>query len=69
MPYKISGNINSTARILIIEDSNYSISHNSIKTVGNYEVLNLASGTKYVLAIKDDGAFLGYSRINPIYYT
>jgi hypothetical protein len=69
MPYKISGALNDSARILILKESDWSIESNTEESVGDYEIESLVSGTKTVLALKSDGEVLGYGGISPEEYS
>lgn len=69
MPYKISGTLSGAARIIIIKESDWSIESNTEESVGAYEVDELVSGAKLVLARKSDGEALGYGSVAPAEYT
>jgi hypothetical protein len=69
MPYKISGTKSETARILVIKESDWTIESNSIISgSGGYEVLNLSSGRKIVVALGTGGETVCYGYVNAISY-
>jgi hypothetical protein len=68
MPYKISGELSDTARIIIIKESNWAAETNSNESSGAYEIDSLDSGTKLVVARKSDGEILSYSGVTGEYY-
>jgi hypothetical protein len=64
MSYRISGSKSETARIVVLKENDWSIESNTIVSgTGAYEIDSLASGTKTVIAVKDDGDFLGYGNV------
>lgn len=68
MPYKISGNAAQQTRVLVLEESDYSLVGNTLAT-GAYEIGSLAtSNTKLVLGRNDDGEVANYRGVTPIYY-
>ena len=68
MPYKISGTLSDTARIIIIKESDWSIESNTEESSGSYEVDSLDSSYKWIISRKSDGEVLGYGYITPIEY-
>jgi len=69
MPYKISGTKNETARIIVINESDWSIEANTIVSgSGSYEIEYLFSGHKWVIAGNSDGMLLGYGSVDATYY-
>jgi hypothetical protein len=68
MPYKISGALNDSARILVLKESDWSIESNSLESVGDYEVTALVSGVKTIVSINNSGEIIGYGNVNPTYY-
>ena len=68
MSYKISGTLNESARILVLKESDWSIESNVEKSAGDYEIENLVSGTKTVVAIDDSGEVVGYGNVSPVSY-
>ena len=69
MPYKLSGTKNETARIIILEESDWGIVLNeTISGSGSYEFLDVTSGTKLVLARNNDGTIVGYGNVTPEEY-
>jgi len=65
MPYKISGTLSDTARIIIIKESDWSIESNTTESVGAYEVGSLVTGAKWVIARKSDGELLAFGNVTP----
>jgi len=64
MSYRISGSKSETARIVVLKESDWSIESNTVVSgTGAYEIDSLASGTKTVIAVKDDGHFCGYGNV------
>lgn len=64
MSYKISGNKNSTARVMIINEGDWSIEYNSvISGSGDYEITSLASGNKTVIGRNTNGLVVGYGAV------
>jgi hypothetical protein len=68
MPYKISGTLENDARIIVLKESDWSIESNTTKSAGAYEVNDLVSGLKTVVAVKSDGEPVGYGNVSPIAY-
>jgi len=68
MAYKISGTLNESARILVLKESDWSIESNVEKSAGDYEIENLVSGTKTVVAIDGNGEVVGYGMVSPEFY-
>jgi len=65
MSYKISGTLNESARILVLKESDWSIESNIERSAGDYEIENLVSGTKTVVAIDNSGEIVGYGGVSP----
>jgi len=63
MPYKISGSISEDAKIIIVNQSDWSVETTSDESVGEYEISTLIGGTKAVIARKSDGCSLGYGNV------
>jgi len=64
VPYKISGTKTETARVFVIDESDYSIENNTlISGSGYYEVTDVTSGTKIVLARSEEGELLSYGAV------
>jgi len=69
MPYKISGTKNETARIIIFKESDWSIESNTVVSgSGDYEVDELESGTKTMIARSEEGEVIGYGHTSPLYW-
>jgi len=68
MPYKISGSINDSARIIVIEESGWSVESNELNSPTSYEADTLASGTKLVIARANSGEVLAAGNIDSVYY-
>jgi hypothetical protein len=68
MPYKISGNVASESRILVIKETDYSIESSTVET-GAYEIESLDDSNKLILARNvSTGEAEGYGLITPEYY-
>jgi len=64
MSYRIAGFKSETARIIVLNESDWSIEHNTIISGSdNYEADSLVSGTKTVIAVKSDGYMMGYGNV------
>jgi len=68
MPYKISGTLNNSAKVIVIKESDWSVETTADKTAGAYEVNALVSGTKTVVAVDSEGEVEGYGNLTPVYY-
>jgi len=69
MPYKISGTKSETARIIILKESDWNIeSETVVSGSGAYEISELASGNKTVVARSNEGETLGYGDVTPTYF-
>jgi len=68
MPYKISGNVSETTRVIIFKESDWSIESNTtVSGYSNFEV-DVVSGTKTVIGRRvSDGRSIGYGDVEPIY--
>jgi len=60
--------LNESARILVLKESDWSIESNVERSAGDYEVENLVSGTKTIVAIGDSSEIVGYGDVSPISY-
>jgi len=67
-PYKISGTLSDDARVIVIEESGWTIESNSSESSGSYEAGTLVSGTKFVVSRKADGEVLVYGAVEATYY-
>jgi len=65
MIYKISGTLNGSARILVLNESDWLIESNVEKPAGDYELPGLVSGTKTVVAIDESGEIVCYGNVLP----
>jgi len=68
MPYKISGTTDA-ARIIIIEESGWTVESNTNESSGAYEVDSLDSSNKLVIARKSDGEVIAYGNVSGEEYT
>jgi len=68
MPYKITGTLNDSARIIVIEEDSWTIESNDVSAPTSYEALSLASGTKLVVARANSGEVLAYGAAPSVYY-
>lgn len=68
MPYKISGTTEE-ARIIIIEESGWTIESNTEESAGSYSVEDLAAGKKLIIARKSDGEAVAFGDVDSVYYT
>lgn len=66
MAYKISGTLSEDSRVIIVNESDWSVESNTQESSGSYEILSLASGTKTVIARANDGYSLGFGNVVPI---
>jgi len=70
MPYKISGFLESSARILVFKEEDWSIEYNNVLPPGPFEISSLSSGKKLVAGRKiSDGYVEAYGNIDPIEYS
>lgn len=63
--YKVSGTISEDSRVLVINESNWTVESNTEESVGSYEVTT-SGGYKTVLSRQSDGATLGFGSVTPI---
>ena len=70
MPYKLSGDYGETLRIMVFNESDWSIESNTVVSgYGNYELLNVESGYKTVMGRSvSSGRIIGYSKVEPAEY-
>lgn len=68
MPYKISGSNSEESRIIVVDESDWSIEANEVTSAGNYEILDLSSGQKLVASRKADGETIAYGAVPSVYY-
>ena len=68
MPYKISGTISEEARIIVLDESDWSIESNTvISGGGNYEI-DVVSGTKTLVSRIVGGQTIGYGSVAAAFY-
>jgi len=68
MPYKISGTINESADIIVINQSDWAVETTTSESAGSFEIGLLVSGTKTILARRSDGYAMGYGNVDALYY-
>jgi hypothetical protein len=69
MPYKISGTKSEISRIIILNESDWSIESNTVVSgSGAYEIDSLETGNKSVIARANDGEIIGYGGVASEYY-
>lgn len=68
MPYKISGNLSESTRIIVVKESDWSIESNTTETGESYEIDPVVSGIKTIIARKSDGECQAYGGVEPEYY-
>jgi len=64
MPYKISGNLNEDAKIIVVKENDWSVETTSDKVAGAYEI-TVDAGDKLVLARKSNGQSASYGDVTP----
>ena len=68
MPYKISGILDATTRLIIINQSDWSIESNTEETSDSYEIDALTSGNKLIVGMAPGGEAIAYGYVDPISY-
>ena len=70
MPHKISGIKNGDARVILIDESDWNTIESNTIVVGSgeYEILDVVSGTKTVLVRGTDGEAYGFGGIATVFY-
>lgn len=63
MPYKISGTLNDSARLLVVDENTWSVEFNESVSLGDYVIDPLVSGTKWVTARNVDGFSISYGKL------
>jgi hypothetical protein len=63
MADKISGTLTEDARIIIIDESDWSIESNTLESAGDFEITGLASGKKSVVGRASNGLVTGYANV------
>jgi len=67
MPHKISGTKSETARIIVLNEADWSIESNTVVSgSGAYEMLDVVSGTKTVIARSEEGKIVGYGHTSSL---
>ena len=63
---KISGTLQESTRIIIIDENTWTIESNTVEN-GNYEITGLTSNKKTIIAqATDDNQTMGYGNITPL---
>jgi len=63
---KISGNISADARLIIVNESDWTVESNTTKTGGAFEVTGLASGAKTVISRAASGECAGFGNVDAV---
>jgi hypothetical protein len=63
---KISGDISSNARLIIVKESDWTVESNTTETGGAFEVTGLASGVKTVISRAASGECAGFGNVNTV---
>lgn len=66
MSYKISGSTSENSRIIIMNETDWSVEYTTSGTLGNFEISGLSNGKKVVLARNDLGKITAAGDIIPI---
>ena len=61
--YFLNGNVSQDSRILVINESNWTLESNTLKSAGDYTLALPSGGQKTVVAITEDGEGLAYSGV------
>lgn len=69
MPYKISGSLSESTRIIIINNYDWSIESNTVVSESSFLIDSMTSGTKTVIGLDNNYKVIGYGNIDPIYYS
>jgi hypothetical protein len=64
---KISGNLSAGARIIVVNESNWTVESNTTKSAGNFEITDLADGDKTIISRASTGECVGYGNVTAIY--
>lgn len=64
-PLFVSGNLTEDARIIVINEFDWSIESNTQETAGSYSI-EVTSGSKTIAARKSDGESIAYGNVTPI---
>jgi len=65
MPYEISGNAEQPTRIIVINESDWSVEANQIVS-GNYSLYLNSSGSKIVVGRLPDGQSIGFGGVSTL---
>lgn len=68
MAYKISGETSEEVRIIVIEESGWTVEDDSLHSAGSYNITT-ASGKKLVAARRPTGEGTAYGNVEAEYYT
>lgn len=66
MPYKISGTLMESARVIVIDEATWAMEYNENKIAGDYEIPYMLSGFKTVIGQKSNGKGIQYGRVQAI---
>jgi len=65
--YKISGYLQDpSAKLIVLSESDWEVEKTQDVTLGNYEIVDLVSGTKTIAAVSPDGEVVGFGGVDPI---
>jgi len=65
--YKISGYLQDpSAKIIVLGESDWEVETTQDVTLGNYEIVDLVSGTKTVAAVSPEGEVVGFGGVDPV---
>lgn len=64
MPYKISGELSEDARIIVINESDWSIDSNTQESLGTFEI-TVSEGQKTIIGRTNNGLTKGYGGVTP----
>jgi len=69
MPYKISGTKNATSRVILLDESDWSVESNTvISGTGSYEINDVVSGTKTIISRTESGEVVSYGNVLASFY-
>ena len=66
MAYKVSGNLGEDSRIIVIDESDWSVESSTTETAGTYSIETLEAGKKTVIARKASGEGSMYGNVDAI---
>lgn len=61
----ISGDLSDAARIIVVNEADWSVESNTTKSAGNFEITGLASSSKTIISRASSGECLGFGNITP----